>query len=131
MIRRIIILGLLALVCSSCSGLVPTRDTLKTVDRLAKLACELFSADHPEEFAQMVRVVGTPETVAKLDASLEIQNDPDRMGLSIADICIAKEVIQPFIDDQLRLSGSMASAIRSRSETTPSPSGSDDADPPK
>lgn len=62
----------------------------RTVDDIGGILCEMFAAEHPEQFQQHVQSVELPTGV-----------DPE--GLSPAELCTIKNVVQPFIDEALAM----------------------------
>lgn len=90
----------MAYLAPGCAGL---KKVLRTADDIADAACELFGTENPEEFEQHVRTALPPG--AALDEAEESGFDPSIL-------CSIKEVVQPFIDDQLRLQQSTKASLR-------------------
>ncbi len=86
---------------SACDTL---KDIARTADDLGNLACEVFGTDHPAEFEQLVRSVLPPGAPALESAHAD--------GFNPRVLCDIKEVVQPFIDDQLRLQQSTAASLQ-------------------
>lgn len=82
-------------------------DTLKDIGRTANdignFACELFGIDHPQEFERHVRTTLPPGAML---------GDAEASGFDPSILCRLKEVVDPFIDDQLRLQQSMAVSLQ-------------------
>lgn len=105
-IRKHITPWLLAITIAASCALAPACATLKnvlrTVDDVAVIACELFAQEHPAEFAHLVRTVLPAAAVSAAE----------RDGFDPRALCGMKEIVQPFIDDQLRLQKSRATGLR-------------------
>jgi hypothetical protein len=91
------------LMAVSCNTL---KDIARTVDDLGDMACEIFGAENPDEFEHLVRSVMPPGAVA----------DAEKSGFDPRVLCSIKEVVQPFIDNQLRLQQSTAASQRRSDE---------------
>lgn len=96
----------------SCAAM---KKVLRTVDDVANIACELFGQQHPTEFAELVRHAA-PAQASRVE----------KPGFDPRILCDIKEVVQPFIDDQLRLQNQTAASIRQTMST-----GGERADPPQ
>jgi hypothetical protein len=96
--NRIALALALTLLCSSCATL---KKVLRTVDDVADAACAIFGTEHPAEFVELV-------TRVKPD----IAQNLDKASLDISKLCDLKEVVQPFIDDQLMLQHKTALQLR-------------------
>jgi hypothetical protein len=77
------------------------KQVLKTIDDVANVACEIFGTNHPQEFAQLVSQV-KPALTPQLE----------REAINVKALCDIKEVVQPFIDDQLQLQNRTAMQLR-------------------
>jgi len=93
---------------SQATGCATLKGALRTIDDVSKAACEVFGTEHPQEFKQLVRNVAPPGVAA----------DMDKAGISVGDLCAVKEVVQPFIDDQLRLQQSTAAGLHAQMSGT-------------
>ncbi len=98
---------LLFIVVATLVGCATLKDIARTVDDLGDVACAIFGTEHPEEFEQHVRTVMPPG--AGLD-------EAEKSGFDPSILCDIKEVVQPFINDQLRLQQSTAVSLRSGEE---------------
>ncbi len=96
---RTILVTILLFTMSGCGTL---KDIARTVDDLGDMACEIFGVENPEEFKQHVRIVLPPGAMG----------DAEKSGFDPRILCAIKEVVQPFIDDQLRLQKSKAMELR-------------------
>lgn len=88
--RRVKVAMLVALL--TYVGCAQLKQVLRTVDDIAEAACTIFGEQHPEEFAELVRLT-------KPALSPQVQ----KPGFDVGKLCDIKEVVQPFIDDQLKL----------------------------
>lgn len=96
---RIIIFILLAV--SACATL---KDVGRTLNDAADIACNVFGADNPVEFEQHVRTVLPPGAAG----------DAEKHGFDPRILCAVKDVIAPFILDQISLQQSTAASLRRR-----------------
>ncbi len=78
------------------------KDIARTVDDVADIACELFGQEHPEEFEHLVRTVLPPGAT----------DEAEKSGFDPKALCAIKEVVQPFLDDQLRVQQETKSNLR-------------------
>lgn len=86
----------------SLSGCATTKAVLRTVDDIANAACLLFGEEHPEEFKQLAMSRLPPGSVL---------DDAQKSGFDPRMLCDVKEVLQPFIDQQIRMQSSMRAGI--------------------
>lgn len=96
--RMLTIALVLTLVTFACATL---KNVLRTVDDVANVACELFGQQHPTEFAELVRQRAPAQA-----------SQVDKPGFNVGALCDMKEVVQPFIDDALRMQTEKAASIR-------------------
>ncbi len=99
--RLFIITLTLALLIPACATL---KSVIRTVDDLADVACNIFGTENPEEFEYMVRTALPPGAPAMSEA--------EKSGFNPAVLCDIKEIVQPFIDDQLRLQQATKTSLR-------------------
>lgn len=92
---HIALIGLLG-ACATLKG------AARTLDDAADIACHIFGTEHPDEFKQLALSVLPPGA----------SGDAETVGFNPAVLCDIKEVIQPFIDDQIRMQASTAAALR-------------------
>lgn len=90
---------LIVVVAFGCATL---KSVVKTLDDAADIACNVFGTEHPQEFEHLVRSVLPPGAVS----------DAEKSGFDPAVLCAIKEVVQPFIDDQVRMQQSTAASLR-------------------
>lgn len=100
---RYVIATVIALVIVLVEGCGTLKDIARTVDDLADVACEIFGNENPEEFEQHVRMVMPPGAA---------MDDAEKSGFDPRVLCGIKDVVQPFIDDQLRLQQSTKANLR-------------------
>lgn len=94
---------LVAVLALTLVGCAAVKKIARTVDDLGDVACELFGTEHPVEFEQHVRTALPP------GASL---TEAEKSGFDPSVLCSTKEVVQPFIDGQLRLQQSTAASLQ-------------------
>lgn len=99
-IRAVLAFLLLATVV----GCAATKAILRTVDDAGTLLCELFAQENPEQFAEHVRSVLPPGAPQLTEA--------ERDGFVPGALCGLKEVVQPFLDDALRLQQAGPAGLR-------------------
>lgn len=85
------------------SACATVKDVLRTVDDIADAACVVFGAENPEAFEQHVRTVLPPGAPSLAEA--------EKSGFIPSILCDIKEVVQPFLDDQLRLQRATAASL--------------------
>ena len=85
------------------SGCATLKEGLRTVDDIADAACEIFGTENPEAFEQHVRNVLPPGAPSLAEA--------EESGFIPSILCDIKEVVQPFLDYQLRLQRSTAASL--------------------
>ncbi len=95
--RSIIMIALITL-----NGCAAVKKVVKTLDDAADIACHIFGTEHPEEFEQLARSVLPPGAI----------NDAEASGFNPAVLCDIKEVLQPFIDDQIQMQSSKATSLK-------------------
>lgn len=83
---------------SSCAAV---KHIARTADDIANAACELFGAEHPEEFERLARAVLPPGT----------EREAEAQGFNPIILCQIKEVVQPFIDNLLEQQAGMAAGL--------------------
>lgn len=98
MLWTAMVLGVAFAVMQGCATV---KHVVRTVDDVATLACELFGQRNPDEFAYLVKKVSPPNAVAVT-----------KSGFNVKELCAVKEVLQPFIDEQLRLQHETAASLR-------------------
>ncbi len=98
--KWIVTIGLLLSVAIGCATL---KDVVRTLDDAADIACIIFGTEHPEEFEHMVRAALPPGAAS----------DAEKSGFIPSVLCEIKEVVQPFIDDQLRMQQAQKASVRS------------------
>lgn len=91
----------IALTIGGCAGTF--KDIANTLDAVADAACMVFGAENPDEFAHLVRTVLPPGAT---------MDEAEKVGFDPAILCRVKEVVQPFIDDQLRLQVATRAGLR-------------------
>lgn len=79
----------------------------RTVNDVAKVACQVFGQQHPDEFAYLVSSV-TPEIERK-------------KGISVKALCDVHEVLHPFIREQFRLQQEISAGLRQQMESPNAP----------
>ncbi len=80
------------------TGCAHVRTVLKTIDKLAQDACELFAQDHPQEFGLLV------ERVAPAQAS--------KSGFNPKVLCTIADVVAPFLEQQQSLQRETAISLQ-------------------
>lgn len=78
------------------------KDVGRTIDDVANVACEIFGTQNPAEFQHLIKASASDDTVAAAE----------KMGWNVKQVCAVKEIVQPFIDDQLRLQAGMKASAR-------------------
>lgn len=91
------------LVIYAFAGCATFKNVLRTVDDLASDACAIFGTQNPAEFHELVRQV-------RPDLAQRAAGKPNANVVKA--LCDVKEVVQPFIDDQLRIQNGRAAAVR-------------------
>ncbi len=89
---------------TAAEGCATMKGALRTIDDVANVACEVFGTEHPQEFKQLVLNVAPPEVTA----------DMEKAALSVHELCAIKSIVQPFVDDQLRLQQRTAAGLHAQ-----------------
>jgi hypothetical protein len=100
LLRPLALFAVLALM----PGCAAFTKVLRTVDDIADAACAIFGKEHPAEFIELVKHA-KPDLAPKLD----------RASLDVGALCDFKEIVQPFIEDQLSVQRSAVSRARAAS----------------
>lgn len=80
------------------NGCAHVKPVVRTVNDVASLACQIFGTEHPDEFRYIV----------------EQKAPPDVRGFGVKELCALHEVLNPFIQDQLRLQQETQAGVRAQ-----------------